>query len=523
MELMDLKEASIWASRKFNKNIAVHNISYLINYGKIQKVYKEDKVYVLLEELEEYYKTLFLKEKRYREAYPDISWELSFDWVKEGERTKHVHRLHPYKGKFIPQLVEYFLDEHTDRLKKEIYFKKGDIVIDPFCGSGTTLVQANELGIHSIGVDVSPFNAFISNVKLIEVDFKELEREIERIVKRLEKFTTYTAFEKELNEKLLAFNSKFFPSPAFKRKVYKKEVEKEYMESKESEFLKIYEELLKKYSLDFKENGERFLEKWYLKSVREEIEIVLNLIEEIRDLKVKEVISLILSRTLRSCRATTHSDLATLKKPQFTPYYCRKHFKICKPIFSIQGWFKRYSKDTLKRLKEFKKVKTNVFSRCYVGDSQTIDLYEKIKDKKFLSLFKTQKAKGIFTSPPYVGLINYHEQHQYAYEVFKFPRKDELEIGAMFKGKGEKAKKEYVEGIAKVLINMKRYLREDFDIFLVANDKFNLYPSIAKKANLKIVQQFKRPVLNRVEKDKNPYAETIFHLKESSAKDKTPS
>ena len=30
--------------------------------------------------------------------------------IKEAETTKHVHRLHPYKGKFIPQLVEYFLD-----------------------------------------------------------------------------------------------------------------------------------------------------------------------------------------------------------------------------------------------------------------------------------------------------------------------------------------------------------------------------------------------------------------------------
>ncbi len=40
----------------------------------------------------------------------DLNWVLSFEGVKESERTKHVHRLHPYKGKFVPQLVEYFLD-----------------------------------------------------------------------------------------------------------------------------------------------------------------------------------------------------------------------------------------------------------------------------------------------------------------------------------------------------------------------------------------------------------------------------
>ena len=55
---------------------------------------------------------------------------------------------------------------------------------------------------------------------------------------------------------------------------------------------------------------------------------------------------------------------------------------------------------------------------------------------------------------------------------------------------------------------------EDFEIFLVANDKYNLYPSIAEKSNLCIIEQFKRPVLNRTEKDKGAYSEIIFRLKE---------
>ncbi|MEW6096949.1 MAG: hypothetical protein AB1567_10590, partial [bacterium] len=132
-------------------------------------------------------------------------------------------------------------------------------------------------------------------------------------------------------------------------------------------------------------------------------------------------------------------------------------------------------------------------------------------------LIDTDELKNYydFSSPPYVGLIDYHEQHAYAYELFGFKRRDELEIGPLYKGYGEKARDSYIRDIAEVLINCKKYLQKDYDIFLVANDKYNLYPKIAGKAFMKIVNQFKRPVLNRVEKDRNSaYAETIFHLKE---------
>jgi hypothetical protein len=111
-------------------------------------------------------------------------------------------------------------------------------------------------------------------------------------------------------------------------------------------------------------------------------------------------------------------------------------------------------------------------------------------------------------------LIDYHEQHAYAYDLFGFERKDAEEIGAMHKRQSKQAQQDYVKGISNVLNNCKRFLVSDFDIFLVANDKYNLYPRIAENADMQIVNQYKRPVLNRTEKDKQAYSETIFHLKD---------
>ncbi len=520
--LLTLKQASEWATEYLNRNVTVSNITYLIQYGRIRKIGNNSSLVVDKSDLVKYYKSyLGKRELDWKDKLgKDLNWALSFENVKEAETTKHVHRLHPYKGKFIPQLVEYFIDSHTDSFKKNIFFKKGDTILDPFCGSGTTLIQTNELGIHAIGIDISAFNSFIGNTKIDNYNFADLHKETDKITENLKQFISKSKvvdFENTLLDNLSKFNNKYFPSPEFKYKVKNNEIDQyKYGEKKEKEFLQIFNRLLKEYNVEIKQKKNvAFLDKWYIKNVRDEIDFVFSYIKRIRNISTKKMTALILSRTMRSCRATTHADLATLKEPVFTTYYCAKHGKICKPLFSILKWWEHYCEDTIARLKEFDKIKTSTHQICLSGDSRSTDIFSQIKKKNpnFYKILKDKKIKGIFSSPPYVGLINYHEQHAYAYDLFGFKRKDNLEIGPLFKGRGKDARDSYVKGISEVLINCKKFMCQDYDVFLVANDKFNLYHQIAEYSGMKIVNQFKRPVLNRTEKDKGAYSEIIFHLK----------
>lgn len=68
-----------------------------------------------------------------------------------------THGLFPYRGKFHPQLIKALLNI--------IGIKKGETVLDPMCGSGTTNVEAALMGINSYAIDLSPFCQLMTQVK----------------------------------------------------------------------------------------------------------------------------------------------------------------------------------------------------------------------------------------------------------------------------------------------------------------------------------------------------------------------
>jgi DNA modification methylase len=365
--------------------------------------------------------------------------DLSFAEVPESERTKHVHRLHPYLGKFIPQLVEVFLKK---------YFQPGRMILDPFVGSGTTLIEANLLNMPSIGVELSEFSYLIAKVKTHKYNVDLVEKEILDILNKTKEFSRKI----QKNQRSLFEEWNFEPSEYFKN--------------------------------------------WYHPRAIKEIYFYRSLIPNYQN---QDILKIILSRSARSARQIPHYDLARPKKPLKERYWCIKHKQYCEPIDNAIKFITRYSLDTIKRIKEFDQLRTSAKIILLQGDARIIKLPVK------------KEIEGIFTSPPYLGLINYHEQHRYAYELFNFKEYPEAEIGSPNKN-GNDNKERYKKDITAVFRNMNNYLKSGAKIFIVVNDKHHLYPQIGKECGYKLVDVFHRPVLMRTERDNNRFSESIYYF-----------
>jgi DNA methylase len=358
----------------------------------------------------------------YSELGDDVQLSWSEHDLPERERTKHVHRLHPYLGKFVPQLVEALLAR---------YVKPRGRVLDPFAGSGTTLVQSLESGYDAVGVDVAAFNCLLMSVKTRRYDVFRLETELRDALNR-------------------AGRSRSRPRG--------------------------------------------YVAEWFSPQASAELLHFRSIVE---DYEHADVLRIVLARAARSARLTTHFDLDFPKVPQHGPYWCYKHRRECAPVQEAGKFLSRYMLDTLGRLKEFQKVRARGRAAEVVhGDSSEVEL--------------EGSFDAILTSPPYPGLIDYHEQHRYAYELLDLDDRRDRELGAAALGTSKRALADYTAGVSRALRAHSRSLVQGAPVIVVVNDRRNLYPEVLERSGLRLVDRLERHVNRRTGRRSGEYFESIL-------------
>jgi len=234
-----------------------------------------------------------------------------------------------------------------------------------------------------------------------------------------------------------------------------------------------------------------FVREWYAPRAAAELLFFRSLVE---DYENADILRVVLARAARSARRTTHFDLDFPRTPQRSPYWCHKHRRECRPVGEARRFLRRYSLDTLTRVKEFARVRARGHEAAVLhGDGRELDF--------------GARFDGVVTSPPYPGLIDYHEQHRYAYELLGLEECRELELG---KGSSRAALEAYVEGIAAVLANVRGSLRRGAPVVIVINDRRELYPEILSRAGLSLEERYRRHVNRRTGRRAGEYFEDIL-------------
>lgn len=98
--------------------------------------------------------------------------DLSFNDVSRKQTQELTHSYHKYPAKFIPQLARALLGEFSS---------DGQVVWDPFCGSGTLNIEAYQMGRDSIGTDINPIAVLISRAKSNKYEPRKLDKFINKL------------------------------------------------------------------------------------------------------------------------------------------------------------------------------------------------------------------------------------------------------------------------------------------------------------------------------------------------------
>ena len=189
--------------------------------------------------------------------YKPPEYNHAVDWDFRGANTRRMtHGMHPYPAMMIPQIPERLLT---------IYGSKAKLLFDPYCGSGSSLLEANIRGINAVGTDLNPLARLIALAKTGRINCQKTARHI-----------------RDFNRKL-ANVCRAHPPPPFK-------------------------------NIDF----------WFSPKAQRDLAYARDLINEIEDSGIRRFFGVAFSETVRECSYTRNGEfklyrMAAAKMEEFSP------------------------------------------------------------------------------------------------------------------------------------------------------------------------------------------------------------
>lgn len=364
-----------------------------------------------------------------RKAVEDTDWSFA-----DANTKQFTHEIHRYSGKYIPQVAKRAI---------EIISEPGDLILDPYVGSGTTLLEANLNSRHSVGVDMSPLAVLITKVKTSPVE--------ETRLRKLLDFFENIAFEITSTR---SSQGNIFGTKSSLRKNVK--------------------------------DDSRYFDEWYRKWFTESVlEDLLILDEQIKSLKKEDeanIARVALSNILRRC-SNAHSGYPNVmldKKKQNTtdpiPLFIKTLKEVSEKILSLNELYDR-------------EYQLNVVH----GDATNLQF-----DKDFVD--------AVVTHPPYIGSVPYAEYGSLSLKWLGHdPKALDREITGG-KRQSKDVVERFKDGYSKMLGEAHRVLKPNKYLFILVGDPTvkgelidlsKMTKELAESKGFQIVTEKKRNGINR--------------------------
>lgn len=340
----------------------------------------------------------------------------NLDWDFENADTDiYTSYLHNYTAKFIPQIPERFIKEYTD---------KGDTIIDPFVGSGTSIMIAGTNHRKSYGYDLNPLACMISRSKTRNYDISNLEDKNKNLFKKIKQ---------PLNE--MRNNSTF---------------KKGKIKNIDNTKVKIP---------DFPDRYQ-----WFTPEVLNQIGHLNYRINQIEDNKIKNFYKVNLSSILK--RVSKIKKDRSFIADNVIPTRDTNKLSPDNENYNIYEIFKNTIIDNTKRVDDY--TKTN-----------PIEPKVRNKDSRYIEENK-EKFDLAITSPPYAHSVDYARYYRLTFYWFNLPLRDtrDKEIGARSKRGRKESTEDYFDNVKLVYKRIHQILKE--------NSKFIIVVGSSQRKNKKI-------------------------------------